>query len=403
MQTTLSQPNIGQPAGKVGGAFKVNLSRGERVGRVSSEWFNRPADERYLSLSSLHEAVRGRADRSQAWSVDTKKLQIHANMNDPERLRILDTSTGNEVKPTHWSFGQLATQVGAPASYLRKIPAPLAAMNLQYGLNTYRPEIMKILATEEGSALEMRALTGADYGRIWDYELVEAVMKFAGNGTGDTDWKIPGCLDWATMRYNPYVDVTTESTTLYASDRDVFLFLVDDTHPIEAGRLPNGDPDLYFRGFYAWNSEVGSRSNGVAAFYLRGVCMNRNLWGVENFKELTIRHSKHAANRFAYEAAPALARFATSSAQPFVNTISQAKSRVIAKDDDGTQDWLRKRNFTKSDTADIMATVFAEEGHPARSVFDVVQGITAVARKKTSQDERIDLEKRAGKLLEAVN
>jgi hypothetical protein len=41
------------------------------------------------------------------------------------------------------------------------------------------------------------------------------------------------------------------TTTLYASDRDVFLFLVDDTHPIEAGRLPNGDPDLYFRGFCA--------------------------------------------------------------------------------------------------------------------------------------------------------
>jgi hypothetical protein len=33
------------------------------------------------------------------------------------------------------------------------------------------------------------------------------------------------------------VDVTKDTTTLYASDRDVFLFLVDDTNPIEAGRL----------------------------------------------------------------------------------------------------------------------------------------------------------------------
>lgn len=51
------------------------------------------------------------------------------------------------------------------------------------------------------------------------------------------------------MTHNPHVDITKETTTLYASDRDVFLFLVDDTHPIEAGRLPNGDPDLFFRGF----------------------------------------------------------------------------------------------------------------------------------------------------------
>lgn len=55
------------------------------------------------------------------------------------------------------------------------------------------------------------------------------------------------------FRY-PFVDVTKDTTTLYASDRDVFLFLVDDTNPIEAGRLADGSPDLYFRGFYCWNS-----------------------------------------------------------------------------------------------------------------------------------------------------
>ncbi len=44
------------------------------------------------------------------------------------------------------------------------------------------------------------------------------------------------------MTHNPFVEVTKDTTTLYASDRDVFLFLVDDANPIEAGRLPNGDP-----------------------------------------------------------------------------------------------------------------------------------------------------------------
>ena len=34
--------------------------------------------------------------------------------------------------------------------------------------------------------------------------------------------------------------------------------------------------------------------------------MNRNLWGVEGFEEISIRHSKFAAQRFAHEAAPAL-------------------------------------------------------------------------------------------------
>ncbi len=82
-------------------------------------------------------------------------------------------------------------------------------------------------------------------------------MRIAGNGTGDTRWKVPGMLDWRTMHHNPHVDVTRDKTTLYASDRDLFLFLVDDLNLIEAGRLPDGSRDLYFRSFYAWNSEVG--------------------------------------------------------------------------------------------------------------------------------------------------
>jgi hypothetical protein len=87
-------------------------------------------------------------------------------------------------------------------------------------------------------ALSCGRVTGPEYGRIYDHELVSAVQRIAGNGTGDTRWKVPGTLDWSSMRYNPHVDITQGTTTLYASDRDVFLFLVDDTHPIEAGRLP---------------------------------------------------------------------------------------------------------------------------------------------------------------------
>ena len=47
----------------VSGAYKVDISRGKRIGRVSSEWFSRPDDERYLSLSTLYEAVRTRSLR----------------------------------------------------------------------------------------------------------------------------------------------------------------------------------------------------------------------------------------------------------------------------------------------------------------------------------------------------
>ncbi|MCK1597943.1 DUF932 domain-containing protein [Bradyrhizobium sp. 164] len=398
----MTQLNVLDVARGERGGYRVDVSRGERVGPVASEWFSRPADERYLSLTELHAAVRGRAERSRTRTVESAAIRVEANRHESERLMLTLPGEAAPLAPTHWSFGQLASMVGAPSTYLRQLPAPLAAINLQYGLTSNRAEQIKTLEVEDGR-VELRAVTSPDYGRIFDHELVDAVQRIAGNGTGDTRWKVPGVLDWSTGIYNPRVDITKATTTLYASDRDVFLFLVDDLNPIEAGKLPDGAPDLYFRGFYCWNSEVGAKTLGIASFYLRAVCQNRNLWGVEDFEEITIRHSKYAASRFTHEAAPALTRFANSSPAPFINGIRAARERIVACTDEERTEFLRKRGFGKSETAKIIETVLAEEGRKPESIFDFVQGITAVARDKPCQDARLDLEAKAKKLLDRAN
>lgn len=404
--------NVMSPSGNVaaGGGYRVDTGRGERVGRVSSEWFRRPDDERYLSLDALMASVRQRSERSHTRILESAAVRVEARRaqvaeggsahesDDAEGLSLHLPGEDRPVAPTHWSFGQLASLAGAPSGYLRQLPAPLAGINLQYGLNSRRSEQIKALVTEDGR-MELRAVTGLSYGRIYDHTLVQAVQKIAGNGTGDTRWKVPGVLNWSTGIYNPRVDVTKETTTLYASDRDVFLFLVDDLNPIEAGKLPDGSPDLFFRGFFAWNSEVGAKTLGLASFYLRAVCQNRNLFGVENFQEITIRHSKYAAHRFAHEAQPALTRFAESSPRPFIEGIRAARERIVARNDEERETFLRKRGFSKADANKIIETVLNEEERKPESLFDFVQGITALARNRSHQDHRLDLENRAGKLL----
>ncbi len=360
-----SRPEAAALARAVTSGYKVDISRGERIGRVSSEWFSRPDDERFLSLGALHAAVRARSERATTRTVETRALRVEASRDNAERLALSVPGRAEPIAPTNWSFGQMCSLVGAPASYLRQLPAPLAGINLQHGLLSHRAEQVKTLEAEDGR-VELRAVTGPDYGRIWDHELVEAVMRIAG---GDTRWKVPGLLDWSTMTHNPFVEVTKDTTTLYASDRDVFLFLVDDAHPIEAGKLPNGDPDLYFRGFYCWNSEVGSKTLGIASFFLRAVCLNRNIWGAEGFEEISIRHSKFAANRFSHQAAPALARFADSSPGPFVAGIRAAREAIVARKDEDRETFLRKRGFSKPETEKIIATVLAEEGRPPESIL----------------------------------
>ena len=234
MQQVLS-PAAGRPSPASSG-YRVDPGRGERVGRVSSEWFSRPADERFLSLTDLHRSVKTRAERSRARTLESRDVRVEARRDDGDRLRLVLPSEPEPVAPTHWSFGQLAGLVGAPAGYLRGLPAPIAGINLQYGLSHHRAEMVKAYTSEDGRT-ELRAVTGPDYGRIHDHELVESVMRIAGNGTGDSRWKVPGVLDWSTMTYNPRVDISRDTTTLYASDRDVFLFLCDDLNP-NRGRAP---------------------------------------------------------------------------------------------------------------------------------------------------------------------
>lgn len=58
------------------GGYKVDVSRRERNGRVSSEWFNRPDDEPYLSLDDLWASVNCRSERSRTRVVQTADIRV---------------------------------------------------------------------------------------------------------------------------------------------------------------------------------------------------------------------------------------------------------------------------------------------------------------------------------------
>lgn len=405
MNSNNSQPVIIEStASEVVGARKIDTGRGTLRTEVSSQWFSRPDDQKFLNLNDLEAFCRESADNSEAHLIDVSTVRVNAG-DDPEDLRLSYIPQGHrdivEAEPNHWSFGQLCSLVQAPAAYLRRLPGQIAGINLQYGITTSRSELVKTYVTRNGHT-ELRAATGPDYGRILDADVAKAVMRIAGDGTGadGMPWKVPGCIDWRTQTYNPDAPITKESTTLFASDRDIFLFLVDDTHPIEVGKLADGSPDLMFRGFYVWNSEVGNRSFGLAAFYLRGVCQNRCLWGVERFQEMTFRHSKHAPLRFMREVRPALNSFSNGSTAAVRQGVEKAQNLLVAKNDDDALEFLGRQKFTKSQADAIVSSVLKEEGRPARSIWDMVQGITATARQEGRQDARLELERKAGKLLD---
>ena len=158
---------------------------------ASTQWASRPDDQRYLSLDDLAAAVGARRDLSRASNVRLDSLTVD---NDQDGQILLTPPDGQfcPVPFTNWSFGQLASMVSAPAAYLRKLPAPLARVNLQYGLEDtdggrqdakllYRPSI------ESSVDGEVRAFTSTSYGRIWDAQVVAAVQRI----NQDNRWHVP--------------------------------------------------------------------------------------------------------------------------------------------------------------------------------------------------------------------
>ncbi len=347
----------------------------------------RPEDQRYTSLEDLKTSVLTRKHESWTANPATVELRTVADA-DALRVSVYDPSKGERrlLSPTNWSFGQLSQYAGAPASYMRKLPAELAAINLQWGLEKMALRDDALILGQTNGDNHLRAMTSTSYGRIWDHEVVDAVERVNEDGR----WKIPAA-SYTTK--NP-----KRATTLYASDRDVFLFLVDPDHPIEV------KGETLFRGFFAWNSEVGASVFGLSTFLYRYICDNRIVWGATDVQELRIRHTGGAPERFAYEGAKYLKRYAEETVQPIVRQIEAAQRFEIPKatEKTGVEQWLQSRGFTSSVAKNSVAAAQAEEGD-ARSLWDIVQGVTAYARTIPHTDERVSLERQAGKLLELVN
>ena len=368
--------------------------------QASHQWSSRPDDERFVSLPDLMNKVSRQKQMSKSTIVSSRKIEVRPSEVDPIRGIEIVGEQGGIAVPNHWSFGQLASLSGAPAAYLRKLPAPLVADCMNYGFRFNRDaEDVGVLLTKteyEGAdlkvtpSIEMRAATGPGYGRVWNEEIVGALMRKFGDGvTGD--FKVPG-------EFGKDVPITKQNTTIYGSDRDIFVFLADEKNRIEMKDRRAGQPGSLARGFFVWNSEVGSQSIGAAFFLFDYVCMNRIVWGVQEFKEIRLRHTKSAPDRWLEEIAPVLVEYSNASAAPIEQTIKAAQEKKVADDLDS---FLAKR-FTKSQATAVKAAHEREENRPIETLWDVVTGVTAHAKTIQYQDDRVAFEREGGKILDLV-
>ncbi len=353
---------------------------------ASHQWATRPADQRFESLPALAAFKTFQRDNSRQAVVSSRKVTAEPTGNN----LMISGPNGHAYEATNWAFGQLSHLAGAPAGYLRKLPAPMAADCINYGLHIERDvEDVGVLLRSDAcvNGAQFAAATGPNYGRVWDANIAEMLVdKFGDGRTGH--WRVPG-------EFGVAVDVTKANTTLYASDRDMFVFLADEERRIEIPNRRNGEPGSLARGFFVWNSETGSKTIGAAFFLFDYVCMNRMIWGAEQFQEVRIRHTSGAPDRWLDSVVPVLEDYSMSSSKPVVEAIEAARSRNL---EDKVDEFLANR-FGKGLVADLKKTHEVEEGRPIETVWDVTTAVTAYARTVPFQDMRVKMEREAGALL----
>ena len=366
----------------------VGHSRTERqtvmeLFQAHNQWAHRPDDERFSSIQNLYDATRAyaktaaerpnvRVDSLRVEAVDGA-VQLVGKGNVPARL-------------THWAFGQLATRVEAPASYLRSLPPTLAAQNLNHGLaqrvKNDGESTANLLFHNNGSLL-LRAITSDKYSRVWNFEVAERLLDLESRG-------------WTPA--TPDLRVLDDKLPLYASDHDMFAFIM---HPDRVVREP-GNPTGLKRGLIAGNSEVGGGSLWLMRFLYREMCGNHIIWGAEDVISIRARHVGTVRERFAQWQVE-IKRYLDESARPDEERIAQAMSKRIA----GTKEELLDALFGKRSLGLSRKTLDAayeairpEDGDPL-TPWGMAQGLTRYSQTTPYGDERMKIDRAAGKLLDA--
>lgn len=382
--------------------------------KASHQWATRPADERFATLEEMLAATT--AYRNSAREAEVKYSDLRVEADGAKNEVLLSGKTGNFARLTNWAFLQLARRVGAPGTWLQTLPATLATQNLNYGLKALsqeNPEGMANVLLHENGSLIVRSVMSDIYERIWNNDIVSKLLPLQNHG-----WRVPPArpafADQPGTRPATEADVCQlkvgsglsievgdpiAPAGLYASDRDMFVFMIN-----EKARINDGSELGLARGFFVQNNEVGNGSYVVSSFLHRGICGNHIVWGAKNLKEFRIRHvgaraEAKAFHQLQYE----LVRYSNESATDEEAKIASARRFVLG----GNREEVIEKVHSLIDLSLkrlFAAYKIAEENEDTdgapNTAYGFANGLTRLSQQVTNfAGERNEIDRAAGKVL----
>ena len=394
---------------------QVNLTQ------ASNEWAKRPADQRFWNLDEMMAATTQSRTDSRELTVDMTRTNAVGWIGEGVKLRLggeagdaLHDKYGSPMTPfTNWSFGQLCRTIGAPASYLQSLDPNTAADCVNEGLSKWRAQgfdSREALLHMNGSP-KLKSLTSDRYVRVWNSEIVSRLGHLHAQG-----WRVPparpsnqggertriatvdDCLNFGTrsaLTVRP--GDTIAPAGLYASDHDMFAFLVNPEAVIENGMSPGG----MRRGTMIRQSEVGECSIWKMDFLFDTVCGNHIVWGAQDVSQTRVRHTGSAHDR--WEAIIQQVTESTNAgAYEQEAKIRDAQSFKLGNDEDEVIDFLFGKRLVAKRTARQayeLAEAYSDVHGDPRTAWGFVGGLTRLSQDTTFADKRTELDLVAGKIL----
>lgn len=386
---------------------------GTNLYEASNQWATRPADERFASLEDLHAATKRYADGAIEAEVNYENVELAVGGGDTAPL-LVSKASGTAARFTHYAFGQFARTLSAPAEYVRALSPQLVCDVLNYGLKKMGDRSSYALMHSNGSLLA-RCFVSRKYSRIWNHEVVARLMDLGGR------WRVPPARP--AMEGQPGTRVATEADVLamsqnggryapsvrvgdlvapaglYASDHDMFVFMVNDERRLCDGRLS--------RGFFLTNSEVGDGALVLKRFLLDHVCGNHICWNVSNVEEIRVIHTGLADQRFVAELRRGLNDYSESGAEADEAAIAKAKVVRIADTKEEVLDMLFGKKVATRKVLEAAYKTCEDNteqlgyGDP-RTAWGMMSGMTQYSQTIPFADERAEIDKAAGKVLQMV-
>lgn len=382
--------------------------------QASRQWAERPVDTRFWGLDDMGAALHDSWVRSTEVKAPTTKVRAVEFVGGDGADLAVKGSKG-PVKLTHWSMGQLCRYAGAPAEYLRSLPPELAARCINNGMEKREADSVQLLLQrndETGLDTTLRSVT-TDYSRLWNNKLIEAIRPGVEFG-----WMVPPArpaVDDPRARPATLADIVPGQDGFwgqvrvgqmiapagcYASDRDMFVFMVNPNRVIDL------DGDAMMRGFFAWNSEVGAGAFKVQMFYLEQVCSNHIVWNAKNVRPIRIVHKGNNFRDVKYQLHRGLKQLADSSTADETAMVHAAKHHVIGENREEVAEILYNNKVVGLTRATIEEAYDAgvrfehTANSPPNTTWNFVHGLTRYSQTMTHADKRSELDHAAGKLLQ---